>query len=280
MDILDTVVADDSGELSVVDDTVLSEEEAQEITSAIRSAATATWVLLARAHEGKAYRALGYSTWAEYVSEEFDMSAQRSYQLLDLSKAVKLIEDNTPEGTEVKLTEAQARDIKRELPRITERIHEETRDQSPEDASDTVDEIINEVREQKKEENDAVALKEKSIDDALEEGRQKGLEEATDAFLAQADEPEKMDDSADHGFLEMEVDGSGDSLSPETLMNLHNFFSILENVTSLPDPDEFIDTIPEGKEDEVENQILQAAAWFNRFSTLWEEKMSEDDESL
>lgn len=276
MDILETVVEDSSGELQVMDENILTLDEAREITDAIRSTATATWVLLARAHEGQAYKSLGYSSWADYVAEEFDMSTQRSYQLLDLSKAVRLIEENVPDGTPVKLTEAQARDIKRELPRITERIQEETRDMSPEDASNAVDDIIQEVREQKKSEEDAVSLKEKSVDDALEEGRRKGLEEAADAFLEQSDPPEKMEDSADSGVVELQVEGSGDSLSPEELMHVHNFFSLLTNVSSLPDPDDFIDTVPMSRAQEVNNQLLEATSWFNRFSSLWEDKMEDD----
>ena len=86
----------------------MGQAEAQEITNAIKSAATVTYALLAKAHEGKAHQSLGYDSWGEYVKAEFEMSPQRSYQLLDLSKAVKMIEAAAPEGTHIKLTEAQA----------------------------------------------------------------------------------------------------------------------------------------------------------------------------
>ena len=124
----------------------MGQTEAQEITNAIKSAATVTYALLAKAHEGKAHQSLGYDSWGEYVKTEFEMSPQRSYQLLDLSKAVKMIEAAAPEGTHIKLTEAQARDLKRELPRITERIHEETTGKTPEESREIIDDIVREER--------------------------------------------------------------------------------------------------------------------------------------
>ena len=62
----ETLEVDDEafGEELVVQDNQLSESKARELTDAIKSAATATWILIAQAHEGKAYLALGYSTWA------------------------------------------------------------------------------------------------------------------------------------------------------------------------------------------------------------------------
>jgi hypothetical protein len=97
----DLVISDDDLEYE------MSEGKAREITDAIRAAASATYILLHQAHNGKAYKALGYDTWAEYVKHEFDISASRSYQLLDLAKAIQMIEAVTPDGTDVKLTEAQ-----------------------------------------------------------------------------------------------------------------------------------------------------------------------------
>lgn len=250
----------------------MSEEKAREVTDAIQAAASATYVLLAQAHQGKAHKALGYATWADYVNKEFEMSSARSYQLLDLSKAIKLIEEASPEGTAVKLTEAQARDIKRELPKITDQIREETKDLEPEEAKDKVGQIIDDVREQKRLDEEAIAAREKSVEEAREEGKRAGLEAAADAML-EADPAGTMGSNADDEFVEVQVSGDGsDSLSPENAMDLYNFFNVLTGITSLPEPDEFVEIIPSNRAGEITNQLNEAAAWVNRFSTLWENR--------
>lgn len=249
----------------------MSELEAREITEAIRSAATATYILLAQAHEGKAYKALGYDTWASYVKDEFEISPQRSYQLLDLSKVIKTIEGSAPDGTEVKLTEAQARDIKRELPKITERIQEETKDMSPEDARETIDSIIDDAREeaaeQKKYDDKAASQKEKELEEADQEGYHRALEDVADQML-EADATTRLGDSADDELIEVEVEGDGDGMSPQASMDLYNFVNAMSGIASLPEPDDFVNTIPDSRFSEVYEQVIEASAWVNRLSTL------------
>lgn len=255
----------------------MSEIEARELTEAIRSAATATYILLAQAHEGKAYKALGYDTWASYVKEEFDISTQRSYQLLDLSKVIKTLESSAPDGTEVKLTEAQARDIKRELPKITERIQEETKDLSPEEAGDVIDGIIDEAREeaaaQKKFDDKVVEEKQKALDEAEQEGYHKALEDVADQML-EADSPNKLGDSADDEMIEVEVQGDGDSLSPQDSMDMYNFVNSMTGFSSLPEPDDFVNIIPESRFSETYEQLLETASWVNRLITLMDVRNS------
>lgn len=266
-----------TGELVLAEDSEgeMSLEQAEEITEAIRATATATFVLLDRAHRHKAHKALGYETWAAYVEKEFDMSVQRSYQLLDLSKAVAMIEEATPEGTVVKLTEAQARDIKRELPRITEQVQAETSGKSPEEAAALVDSIIQEAREQKKADEAEVAKKQAAAEAAAEEAKHASLEAAADALL-EADRPDGLTDRADDGLLEVEVAGEGyASVSPEDSMHLYNFFNALTALIGLPDPDDFIGKVPAPRREEVNEQLLEATAWLNRFQTLWE--LSEEE---
>lgn len=275
-----------------VADTDFTVDEAEQLTHAIRAAATATYVLLARAHEGKAYKTLGYDTWGEYVSQEFEMSPQRSYQLLDLSKVVQTIEAVAPEGTEVKLTEAQARDIKRELPRITEVITERLDDDvDPEDASWIIDDVISEVREQKKA-DDAVTKKREAEKEAAElEGYQKGLESAADAFLEEKgydengsgersdrgydpDQPETITSGAGTDTLEYEVDGAGDSSSPTAAMDLYNFITVLKGTANLPNPDDFIDDIPEDQFDMIYSDLFETSSWMNRMVSLMDDRKS------
>lgn len=244
----------------------MSEARAREITEAIRSAATVTFILLAQAHEHNAHKALGYSTWAEYVQQEFDMSAQRSYQLLDLSKVTHEIESVVPEGTEVKLTEAQARDIKRELPLVTEKIKAALDD--GDDPTDVVDRVVQEIRDQKKADDKAVADKQKAVEAAQEAAHRSELEAAADALL-EGDRPDGLSDRADGELIEVQVEGDG-GMSPEDSMNLYNFFNVLSGLASLPEPDDFVRVVPKDKADAVDTQLLEAVAWLNRFQTLWE----------
>lgn len=263
----EVAVSDDLDEL-LEDESDMSESEAQEITAAIRSAATAIYILLARAHEGKAYKALGYNTWADYVREEFEISPQRSYQLLDLSKTIKLIEEATPEGTNVKLTEAQSRDLKRELPRITEKIREETIDLDPDEAGEAVDRIVAEAREQQRADDEVTSEKERKLAEAEQEGYQKGVEAAADALL-EADMNNRMTDDADDEFIEVEVEGEN-NMSPTDSMNLYNFVNSMSGLHSLPEPDDFVQIIPETRFDDVYDQVVESAAWLNRLATLME----------
>lgn len=271
VDLVDFDEDDEAFEDIDLDNYAMNEAEAKEITEAIKSAATATYILLSQAHAQKAHKALGYSTWADYVKTEFEMSSQRSYQLMDLSRTIKEIEKAA--GTEVRLTEAQARDIKRELPRITERIASETEGLDSDEASDMVERIVEETRAQKRLDDDAIKDKENALRDAEQDGYHAGLEAAADAML-EADSPNSMTESADGEFIEVEVRGDGGELSPQDSMDLYNFFSVLTNITSLPEPDDFIKIIPESRADEIENQIVEAAAWINRFQTIYELRKS------
>lgn len=100
----------------------LDRDEAQRITDEIRNHATAAWMLLMRAHQGRAWKALGYETWAAYVAAEFDMSRSRSYQVLDQARVILAIEEAV--STNVDIPEAHARELKADIPAVVERAKE------------------------------------------------------------------------------------------------------------------------------------------------------------
>jgi hypothetical protein len=105
---------------------VMNEQEARDITESIQSTAVATCVLLQRAHDQQAWKALGYKTWAEYIDNEFKFSRARSYQLLSQGSVIQEISEAS--DADVYLTEKEAKAIKKELPRITEKVKEATKD--------------------------------------------------------------------------------------------------------------------------------------------------------
>jgi membrane-associated HD superfamily phosphohydrolase len=49
--------------------------------------------LILEAHDRRAWQALGYSTWEQYVKKEFALSRSRSYQLLDQARVVNRLRE-------------------------------------------------------------------------------------------------------------------------------------------------------------------------------------------
>lgn len=137
----------DDDDRALMEEGAMTKAAAEEVTEAIKSYATATWVLVKRAHDGKAWKSLGYSTWADYVKTEFDMSASRSYQLINQAEVITALEDAAPTGTRLLLTEAQTRDIKQQLPRITEKVKKETSGDDPAMAASKINEMVEKERE-------------------------------------------------------------------------------------------------------------------------------------
>ena len=50
--------------------------------------------MLHRAHEGRAWAALGYASWKEYCTAEFQMSARHSYRLLDFAQIKSVLAES------------------------------------------------------------------------------------------------------------------------------------------------------------------------------------------
>lgn len=151
---------------ALVEQGIMTKGAARELTDQIKATATATYVLVHRAHEFKCWVSLGYNTWEDYVVTEFDMSKSRSYQLINQAKVVQAIQDVVPDGTNIMLTEAQARDVEKALPKITDKIKNQTKDQTPSEAAKTVKDIVEDERNaikkekesKKRTENDGVSL--------------------------------------------------------------------------------------------------------------------------
>lgn len=157
----------------LLDEGVMTKAAAEELTNSIRAAATATYILVKRAHDGKAWKSLGYDTWEQYVTKEFDMTTSRSYQLINQANVIKEIESVVPDGTPVSLTEKEARDIKAELPRITKTIKDKTSKVSPDEAASTVGKIVSDARAEKKE---AKAAVKQEKEEAVQEDSFAGLD--------------------------------------------------------------------------------------------------------
>lgn len=81
--------------LAVETGAFLSRDEARDLTERIKASVQQVWDLLVEAHERRAWVALGYGTWAEYVKQEFGVSKAYSYRLLDHGYLVREIQEAT-----------------------------------------------------------------------------------------------------------------------------------------------------------------------------------------
>lgn len=108
-----------------IEKTAITKAQARKLTDRIKAAADQLWSLLLEAHEGGAWKALGYKTWEAYIGAEFDMSRQRSYQLLDKGRVVAALRDATGDlSTAVDISERQARDVKPVIKEVVAEVKE------------------------------------------------------------------------------------------------------------------------------------------------------------
>ena len=116
-------------------DVALTENQARELTERIKTTATRLWELLAEAHEGQAWQALGYESWKAYIQAEFDMSARHSYRLLDSMRpsgvqasVITAIRDISDPRVTPDITEREARRLKPHLAEVKDHIAEDLDD--------------------------------------------------------------------------------------------------------------------------------------------------------
>jgi hypothetical protein len=69
----------------------LDEADARALTEQIKHATRQVCMLLYEAHRGRAWLALGYATWDQYVQSELGLSRTRSYELLDQGKVLRAV---------------------------------------------------------------------------------------------------------------------------------------------------------------------------------------------
>lgn len=128
------------------DAAVMTRGEAEAITEHIRNAIDMTWALIARAHAGRAWQALGYDSWASYTSEQFGVSRSRSYQLINQAEVITAISAAAPEGTVVKISERAARDLRKVIDEVVPAVARETEGLTPESAEARIGEILDSYR--------------------------------------------------------------------------------------------------------------------------------------
>jgi hypothetical protein len=95
----------------------LSKVEARRLTEEVKADAQRLWTKLLSLYEGGAHSALGYTSWAEYCEQEFQMRKTHAYRLLQAAQVVNQLASEFPIGESLKVvpqvpeSEAIAREL-------------------------------------------------------------------------------------------------------------------------------------------------------------------------
>lgn len=270
----------------------LSPEEARELTATIRSAAEMMWVLIARAHHGRAWEALGYESWGSYVRAEFDMSRSRSYQLLDQGRVIAAIEEALPEGAHVSLSEAAARDLKNILDEVLPAIRERASDLPPEEASLILDEIVEEQRDKlRAEKEDALAdaptydppadSHDIGLSDNPADGtpkKKKGQKGDGDLGYDDLDDFDGFPSDDDEPVYDETADIDSEQIRA-TVNATHDLYAALSALSSLPSDLHSVIAIIPADSPQVDENLEEAYATLKKFRKLWrnQDSMQEID---
>lgn len=284
-----------------VDTTPLDAEQARSLTNTIRDAAEVMWVLIARAHAGKAWNALGYATWEAYVRAEFNMSRSRSYQLLDQARVIAALEGAAPEGTQIHLTEAAARDLKTVVEDAVPEIRARTAGLPPEEAAAVIEEILEE-RRQKSTEPSAQPTPAGASEHATDYYGEADIDTSIAALMSQAPGTDRTPD--DEGLAAAsELVHTSDSahISPakpaspasptdqpagvdvarirRNVNAAHDLYSSLSALAGLPEElDEVVAIIPAERKQMIQANLARATENLERFRALWDSENESSQE--
>lgn len=228
-------------------DVIMSREQAQELTDDIQSTTSALYVLLKRAHDDKAWVALGYKSWGEYIENEFEFSRARSYQLINQANVIEEINDAS--GVPVYLTEREARAIKKRLPEITEKLKTDVKEANldDEDAQARARAILDEARA---EEDDYARTREVDNgegEDGAREPKPASLEDDVEEYVPTGDFAKK-------------------ELSDDNQFYLDNLFVTFKIFESMPDASKFGKTVKYSTHGtkELKKHAENAFAWITQ----------------
>ena len=273
----------------------LTYEQATKLTESIRNTSKVLWVLISRAHSGKAWIALGYTSWESYVVAEFDISRSRSYQLLNQAKVIQEIESNVPEGTHIVISESEARDLRGVLDEVLPQIKTQTEGLSPEEASIVANRILQEQNNAKKETEREIAYA--KVDAETNPNFDYKSKEFTDFdFADDSDGPAAIlpDSPIRPSMLEpyepIDLPNPAVPSMPKIdvaalrrdINAIHDIYSSLSALAEMPvdNLDKIVDMIPADKYATIDNNIEKALENISIFAKLWETKRNGQDDAL
>lgn len=258
----------------------LTYDEAKNLTESIRATADVLYVLIQRAHAGKAWLALGYSSFGDYVNEEFDISRSRAYQLLNQANFIQQIESVAPEGTRISLNEASVRDLRDSIESLLPEIQEATKNLSPEEAEAAISELVDarraELRNQEIMGGDGASYDEElAADQQDRDGFSGGGSGGNYEGGGHNGEVTSSAPSFDPDMEGVESLFSFSNDPKETrirLESVYDLYGALAALKSMPDFDEIIEWIPEERRVQVQSALPIALAWLTRFEDKWNQQ--------
>jgi hypothetical protein len=127
----------------------ISAGQARTLTEQIKVEMHRVCVLLLEAHDRRAWKVLGYSTWESYVRSEFGLSRSRSYELLDQGRVLNRIQAAMGVVELPEISAYAAGEIKSRLPDVLDEIRRRTiGETSPDRVRQIVSEVVRTTREQ------------------------------------------------------------------------------------------------------------------------------------
>jgi hypothetical protein len=128
------------------DEHPLDEFGARELTEKIKGATRQVCMLLFEAHRRRAWQALGYTSWDQYVLSEFGLSRTRSYELLDQGRVIGAIMAAADISGIPDISAYAAGQIKPFLPEVIESVRRATNGLSEVQAQVTITRLVSERR--------------------------------------------------------------------------------------------------------------------------------------
>ena len=242
--------------------TPLTTDQARELTEAIRSTSEVLYVLLSRAHTGKAWAALGYGSFGDYVRDEFDMSRSRAYQIIDQSRVIAAIEAAAPDGTDLPvISEAAARDLKTIIGEVVPEIEARTEGLHAHEAGQVVEEIVEEYRDKARDQKEERALEREERDE--DDAERRGFSDTSGggSYLPPPPPPAFDDDDDDDDF--------DPALIRRNVQAAYDLYSALSALKSMPDIESVINTIPPERRVQINDAVKVSTEWLAEFQAAW-----------
>lgn len=264
----------------------LTKEEAHLLTENIRSATNVLYILIKRAHAGKAWKALGYNSFQAYVKEEIQLSRSYAYRLLDQATIIEAIQAAAPAGTEVFITENASRTLKGSLPELVAEIGEKTEGMSPEDASEIVKDVIAAEQDALNRKDDPFGdedfgLEEPPYDDdnyGGGDGDYRGdgnYPKQKNPYQDPSNEFDFADDSyyTDEDLAEGEAEDEEDTAyRVQKLERLYNFITSLRSLGEYAEDynvEELFEILPEDREEDITRLLEIDIEWLKDVQSRW-----------
>lgn len=232
----------------------LTAGDGAKLTKAISATSEALWKLLYIAHSTEVYKKQGFKTWKDYIDKNFSISRSAANALVTQGAVIEGITQAAPEGVDIHITQAQARDLKKVIEEVAAVVAERTAGKSPEEAEEiireTVDEKLEEINAQKEAEKAKKAEEQKKL-----ETEQQMYEDAATEIIRQAEAEhgmytvEGMEEPSSEPEYEYSLDEEDDyaleEVTERKATTLRNLYTTLSKASTLPDADEALEVIPQ-----------------------------------